>query len=122
MTASNGVNNTLLIAIPTADGRLCAHFGHCQQFALIEVDRQAKRILESRAVAPPPHEPGLLPKWLHQQGVGLTIAGGMGGRAQQIFASLGIDLIVGAASDPPEQVVQAYLDGKLESGDNLCDH
>jgi hypothetical protein len=26
------------IAIPLASGKLCAHFGHCEQMALLEVD------------------------------------------------------------------------------------
>ena len=26
------------IAIPLAEGKLCMHFGHCEKFAIIEVD------------------------------------------------------------------------------------
>ena len=115
-------NRVEVIAIPLAGGRLCMHFGHCEQFALLDVDAAGKEILNSRQVAPPPHQPGLLPRWLHEQGVNLVIAGGMGGRAQGIFAGQGIEVIVGAPAESPESIVRSYLDGSLQSGENLCDH
>jgi predicted Fe-Mo cluster-binding NifX family protein len=33
------------IAIPLTAGRLSAHFGHCEQFALIEADPAARQII-----------------------------------------------------------------------------
>ncbi len=33
------------IAIPVANGQLCLHFGHCQQFALFEVDLAKQQIV-----------------------------------------------------------------------------
>ena len=33
----------LTIAIPTAEGRLAMHFGHCQEFAIFEVDTATKK-------------------------------------------------------------------------------
>jgi len=114
--------SALVIAIPVAGGQLCMHFGHCEQFALLDVDTARKEILNSRYLTSPAHEPGLLPRWLHDQGVNLVIAGGMGGRAQGIFAENGIEVVVGAPAEPPESIVRSYLDGKLQPGDNICDH
>ncbi|MFA6929391.1 MAG: NifB/NifX family molybdenum-iron cluster-binding protein [Lentisphaeria bacterium] len=110
------------IAIPMAAGKLCMHFGHCEQFAVLDVDKDSKNILQRTDLVPPPHEPGLLPAWLHEKGVTLVIAGGMGQRAQQIFIGQGIAVLVGAPAESPEALVAAYLDGTLESGDNVCDH
>ena len=73
-------------------------------------------------VTPPPHEPGLLPRWLHEQGADVIIAGGMGQRAQQLFAEKGIRVVYGVPSDTPETIVTAFLDGTVVSGENLCDH
>ena len=109
-------------AIPLADGRLCAHFGHCQRFALTDADKESMKILSRREVEAPPHEPGLLPRWLAERGANVIIAGGMGGRAQSLFAEQGIDVIIGAPSEEPEKLVLANLDGNLETGDNICDH
>ena len=92
-----------MIAIPVAGGKLCAHFGHCQQFAFFEVDMQNRKILESRELPPPPHQPGLLPRWLHGENVRVVIAGGMGRRAQDIFQEQGIQVVIGAPEDAPER-------------------
>ena len=110
------------IAIPLADGRLCMHFGHCEQFALVDVDEAPAASHQTTLVTPPPHEPGLLPRWLHEQGATVIIAGGMGQRAQQLFAQNGIAVVVGAPAETPESLVSAYLDGSLQSGANACDH
>jgi len=113
---------TMKIAIPTADGRLCMHFGHCQQFALVEVDAAAGTIIGTTFLTPPAHEPGVLPRWLHEQGANVIIAGGMGRRAQDLFAASGIEVVVGAPGEKPEDIVSAYLAGTLEAGRNICDH
>ena len=109
------------IAVPTAGGKLCMHFGHCETFAIVDVDDN-RRITAERQAEPPPHEPGVLPRWLHSEGVTVVIAGGMGMRAQQLFQQAGIEVVVGAPAEPAKTVVQAWLKGTLKQGDNLCDH
>ena len=98
------------------------HFGHCEQFAIIEVDAQEKKILSTEMVSPPAHEPGVLPRWLHEEGAEVIISGGMGQRAQQLFMQNGISVIVGAGSETAEEIATAYLNGALETGQNFCDH
>ncbi len=110
------------IAIPVAGGRLALHFGHCERFALIDADPAERRILGRQEVAPPPHAPGLLPRWLHEQGAEVVIAGGMGRRALDLFAQHGIEVILGARDGTPEELARAYLAGTLETGANVCDH
>lgn len=109
-------------AIPVINGILCEHFGHCERFALVDVNDATNAIVATRDVTPPPHEPGVLPRWLHAQGVNRVIAGGMGQRAQVLFAENRIDVIVGAPPASPAEVVMAYLDGALHPGANPCDH
>ncbi|OHB59540.1 MAG: ATPase [Planctomycetes bacterium RBG_13_46_10] len=110
------------IAIPVTEGKLSEHFGHCEQFAIIDADIDSKEIKSQQLVTPPPHEPGVLPKWLHGMGVNMIISSGMGQRAQQLFAQNQIDVVVGALVDTPQQVVESYLNGALQTGDNICDH
>ncbi|MFP4106163.1 MAG: NifB/NifX family molybdenum-iron cluster-binding protein [Phycisphaerae bacterium] len=110
------------IAIPIADGKLCMHFGHCQQFALVSVDTESQSIQSIDYLTPPPHEPGVLPRWLYQQGAEMIIAGGMGQRAQSLFTQNGVEVVVGAPAAEPEAIVQAYLADELEAGKNVCDH
>jgi predicted Fe-Mo cluster-binding NifX family protein len=110
------------IAIPLAGGQLALHFGHCEQFALVDVDDATRAIGVTALHEPPAHEPGALPQWLAEQGADLVIVGGMGRRAQQLLAANGIDVIVGANAAEPRDLVQAYLDGTLTGGENVCDH
>ncbi len=110
------------IAIPVTGGKLSAHFGHCEEFALIEVDRENKTTTATETLAAPPHEPGLLPRWLAEKGAEMIIAGGMGGRAHGLFQQQGIDVLVGAPPETPEAIATAYLNGSLATGANVCDH
>jgi len=108
------------IAMPIQGGRLSQHFGHSEQFSLFDIEDQSIQARED--VTPPPHEPGLLPRWLKERGVSVVIAGGMGQRAKMIFEEAGIEVICGAPSETPDFVVDSYLKGNLETGDNTCDH
>ena len=115
-------NHRMKIAIPVQAGRVSMHFGHCEEFALYKVDENDKTILGKTTHQPPAHEPGVLPRWLHELGANVVITGGMGQRAQQLFAQNGITVVVGAPADPPEQLSSAYLSGTLQAGENICDH
>jgi predicted Fe-Mo cluster-binding NifX family protein len=110
------------IAIPLAGGKLAMHFGHCERFALVDVDPSEKKILKREDIDAPPHEPGLLPKWLAERGANVIIAGGMGQRAHDLFVEQGIQVVVGAPSDTPERLAGDYLAGTLQTGVNACDH
>ena len=109
-------------AIPAAGGKLCLHFGHCEVFVFIEVEEASKTIISKEEITPPPHQPGLLPPWVAEKGAEVIIAGGMGVRAQQLFAEQGIKVIVGAGESDPEKLVLDYLNGTLTTGVNACDH
>ncbi|MGE4587218.1 MAG: NifB/NifX family molybdenum-iron cluster-binding protein [Mangrovibacterium sp.] len=109
-----------LFAIPLQNGRLCQHFGHCQQFSLVEVENGS--ITGENLLTPPPHEPGLLPAWLAGKGVTDVIAGGMGQRAVSLFNAQGIRVNVGAQPKDPKELVSEWLKNELITGDNACDH
>jgi Mrp family chromosome partitioning ATPase/predicted Fe-Mo cluster-binding NifX family protein len=115
-------NGAIKIAIPVAQGMLSMHFGHCDQFALFDVDPESKTILSKTMLEPPAHEPGVLPRWLHDQQANVVITGGMGARAQSLFAENSIQVVVGAPAGRPEQIVGDYLEGRLQTGANVCDH
>lgn len=108
------------IAIPLENGILCSHFGHCQQFSII--DTQDNLITGENLVTPPPHEPGLLPGWLAEKGVTDVIAGGMGQRAIGLFNQQKINVFVGAPVKEPKVLASDLLSDKLEAGANYCDH
>jgi ATP-binding protein involved in chromosome partitioning len=109
-------------AIPVSGGMLSPHFGHCEQFALFDVDEANKKITNKELVSSPGHEPGFLPGWLAEQGVSVVIAGGMGSRAQTLFAQNRIKVVTNVTASDPDKAVQDYLADSLEFGENVCDH
>lgn len=125
-TAAAGVNGSrngnLRFAVPVSDGVLCPHFGHCEQFVLVDVDSSSNGIVSQRSLTPPEHEPGLLPVWLAEQGVDFVIAGGMGGQAKELLRSRGVQVLTGAPMLEPDAIVLAHLAGTLVTGENVCDH
>jgi len=112
--------NSMKYAVPVANGVLCAHFGHCEQFAVVTVENN--KIVSKEFMTPPPHEPGVLPEWLASIGVSTVIAGGMGSRAQELFRARNIEVVTGAPEGAPEELVTGYISGALKTGQNVCDH
>lgn len=110
------------IATPLANGRLTTHFGHCERFALVDVDTAQKKIIKREDIGAPPHQPGLFPPWLAERGATMIIAGGMGQHAQGLFTEDGIKVLVGAPAETPEKLVADFLAGTLQVGENVCDH
>jgi predicted Fe-Mo cluster-binding NifX family protein len=109
-------------AVPTMDGKVAAHFGHCSHFALFDVDEATRAIVKKQVIASPGHQPGVLPAWLAEEGVSVVIASGMGSRAQALFSEHRIEVVIGVLSDEPEKSVLDYIKGELATGDNICDH
>jgi ATP-binding protein involved in chromosome partitioning len=109
-----------VLAVPVSDGKLSSHFGHCEHFAFIET--QDGKIIDTKMRTPPAHEPGVLPRWLYEQGTDVAIVGGMGEQAQQLLREKGIEVIIGAPMDTPESLANQYLSNTLVAGENVCDH
>ncbi len=115
-----GSADSKVLVVPVSGGKLSAHFGHCEQFAFIET--QNGKIIETEMRNPPAHEPGVLPRWLYEQGADVAIVGGMGESAQQLLREKGIEVIIGAPMDSPESLANQYLSNTLVAGANVCDH
>jgi predicted Fe-Mo cluster-binding NifX family protein len=108
------------IAVPLENGILCSHFGHCEQFAII--DTENKTVSGEQIIIPPPHEPGLLPGWLAEKGVTDVIAGGIGQRAIGLFTQRNINVFVGAQQKTPADLALDLVNDRLLAGANYCDH
>ena len=119
-TRKKGSADTKVLVVPVSGGKLSSHFGHCEEFAFIET--QNGKIIGTQMHAPLAHEPGVLPRWLYEQGADVAIVGGMGEKAQELLREKGIEVIIGAPMDPPESLANQYLSNTLVSGANVCDH
>ena len=108
------------IAIPTADGMLFQHFGHCPEFTFITVENN--QITGTEVLPAPTHEHGSHPKFLAEQGCTDVIAGGLGDHAVQLLRQAGIEVHAGAPAKPATEVVSEFLAGTLAYGDGSCHH
>ncbi|MFB0518068.1 MAG: NifB/NifX family molybdenum-iron cluster-binding protein [Acidobacteriota bacterium] len=107
------------IAISTDGDYVSAHFGKCPQYTLVEIE--GGKVLTRELLDNPGHQPGFLPGFLAERGVTCVITGGMGPRAQSLFAQQGIETVVGV-SGKVDEVIEKLLKGELEGGESLCQH
>lgn len=106
-------------ALALHGNEIATHFGHCEEFLI--VDTEDGKEISRKEVENPGHQPGFLPKFLAEKGVECMIAGGIGMYAQNLFSDNGVSVIPGVQGTA-DTVVDAFLSGKLEAGQNLCDH
>ena len=110
------------IAVPTREGRIDDHFGHCDHYTIFTIE-QSKII--SRQTMPSPQGCGCksgVAADLQSMGVEVMLAGSMGDGAKQKLESHGIKVVRGCMGDV-EAVVNGYLLGFiLDSGLGCAAH
>lgn len=108
------------IAIPTSNGKLCSHFGHCDSFTFATVNTDKNEIVNMEELIP---EEGISCQsagWIASQGASKVLAGGMGARPMAMFNENNIEVITGCPELPVEEVVEKYLSNILVTGENSC--
>jgi len=110
------------IAVPTKDGKVDAHFGHCAYFTVYTVE--GTKIVSEEKIDSPAGcgcKSGVAGD-LARAGVGTMIAGNMGEGAVRVLGSFGISVVRGAEGSV-KGTVDAFLAGKLaDSGSNCAAH
>ena len=107
------------VAISTDMGYVSAHFGRCASYTIVDI--QEGRMVNREEIPNPGHQPGFLPQFLSERGVNVIIAGGMGPRAQGLFAQKNIETLIGVQG-PIDTVIAQFLKQDLEVGEDLCGH
>lgn len=107
------------VAIATDGNAVAPHFGRCQAYTVADIEDG--EMVGKIMVDNPGHEPGFLPLFLAQRGVDCIIAGGMGPRAQSLFAEQNIYVITGI-SGPVDRVLEDFINDNLQPGMNVCEH
>jgi len=110
----------LTIAVPSRNGMVDEHFGHCEAFTIFTVD-ESRAIAGEERFTPPPAcgcKSNLIPT-LVDMGVSVLVAGNMGEGAVMRLGQSGIKVIRGA-SGSVRDAVQAWLDGRLRDRQELC--
>ena len=105
------------IAISTDGNYVSEHFGRCPGFTLVDIEDG--KLTGTTVLENPGHQPGAIPKYLHQKQVNCIVAGGMGMRARGFFDEAGIQAILGVTGRI-DDVIQSLLNGTLKGGESLC--
>ena len=105
------------IAISTDAGFVSAHFGRCPSFTIAEI--KEGKVLKVEEINNPGHQPAFLPSFLAELEVKYIICGGMGNRAQMLFAEKKIIPVIGVTGKV-EEVIEKFVQGKLEAGESFC--
>ncbi len=108
------------VALATEGGKVAAHFGHCPEFTICDVE--GNKIKAWHVIPNPGHKPGFLPRFLGEQGINHIIAGGMGPAAINLFQERNIEVTIGVQGQVEEVMERLLRDGRLESGPSLCSH
>lgn len=109
------------IAIPTREGRVDDHFGHCDHYTLFTVE--GCRVVGSEPL-PSPEGCGCksgIAAELQERGVEVMLAGNMGEGARRKLESHNIRVIRGCKGDI-EAVLQGFLCGFILDSGEGCDH
>ena len=94
-----------------------AHFGRCPAYTLLVIEGQ--KVISRSEIPNPGHETGYIPNFLHDQGIDVIIAGGMGWRAQELFSQYKIKPILGVTGKI-DDIVQQILAGTIQGGASTC--
>ena len=109
------------VAIPTRDGRVDDHFGHCHHYTIYTLEQKSILSVEE---LPSPEGCGCksgIAAVLASMGVEVMLAGNMGEGAKNKLESHNIKVIRGCRGDI-EMVVRAYLIGLIKDSGEGCSH
>lgn len=109
------------IAVPTRDGRVDDHFGHCAYYTVFDI-LDGKVVGVSRLASPEGCgcKSGIAPV-MKQMGIAVMLAGNMGEGAKKVLEAQRIEVVRGCAGDV-EELVHAYLEGRIHDNGEACDH
>lgn len=109
------------IAVPTRDGRVDDHFGHCEYYTIFDII-DGKVAGQSKMASPEGCgcKSGIAPV-LKQMGVAVMLAGDMGQGAKNVLEAQRIQVIRGCSGDVSE-LITAYLEGKVSDNGQACSH
>ena len=107
------------IAIPVQNNQLSQHFGHAPFFYVYDVKN--KEVLKQSMNKSPEHTVGSIPNFLKELNITDLIVGGIGGKAIEMLNSANVNVFTGATVDTPDNIINAFIEDKLELNENSCD-
>ena len=110
------------LAIPTREGRVDDHFGHCDHYSVFTIDDNKQVVSTERLDSPQGCGcKSNIASVMQQMGITMMLAGNMGMGAFNKLSAHGISVIRGCKGDIND-ALKAYLDGKLTDSAASCAH
>lgn len=112
--------NTFRIAVPTRNGAVDDHFGHCESYSIFTVENG--RIAGEPESLPAPQGCGCksgIASVLQEKGVTVMLAGNMGAGALNVLSRHGIKVFRGCSGEV-RPLVEAYLAGGIADSGESC--
>jgi DNA-binding PadR family transcriptional regulator len=114
------------IVFPFDNAKVSGHFGHCENFLFVDVERSSLQVTAKEEKARPESDEGcgFLPKWLAQNKVDAVIALGMGEGMRRNLEKAGISVVFCQAAADPDALAISFAKGLLASDPqaNTCSH
>lgn len=110
------------IAVPTREGVVDSHFGHCESYTVFTIDADKK--ISNVDSLPSPQGCGCksnIAGVMQEMGVKVMLAGNMGAGAVNVLNSHGIQVFRGCAGDV-RAVADQYLAGNIQDSGSNCEH
>jgi predicted Fe-Mo cluster-binding NifX family protein len=112
------------IALPSRQNQIDNHFGHCEYYTIMTVDKDKKEII-SQEMLESPAGCGCksnIAQTLSDIGVSVMLAGNMGQGAVNVLKNSGIEVIRGCSGDV-KTVADNWIQGNVaDSGDSCEEH
>jgi predicted Fe-Mo cluster-binding NifX family protein len=107
------------ICIPMEGESIAQDFDRTTRFLLVTLEDG--KIVSRKLFISQRHESEMLPEILSGHSVTHIIGGSIGRKSRQMFENKNINVICGISGNLYE-AIQALIDGKLVSNENLCSH
>ncbi len=105
------------IAIPVLNNKLSPQFAGSLLFQIFNIENQV--IVKEYLIRPPSALSYSLTVWLAKKGITDIITNGIANEEINFFNQHKVNVFVGAKTKIPKTLVQEYIDGTLETSDNL---
>lgn len=110
------------IALPTRDGMIDSHFGHCDHFTIMEINDNKEIVSTSKLESPQGCGcKSNIASTLAELGVEWMLAGNMGQGAVNVLNGQNIKVVRGCSGEV-EAVANEWLKGNVADNLIACDH
>ncbi len=105
------------VAFAVNNNMITEHFGYCEYFVVYDILDNVS--VGSEIIKNPPHQRGLLPRFLKERNINVVVAGNMGRMAAENLKVNNIECYLGVSGRLVD-VLNQYLEGKLKSNGVIC--